>query len=72
MRVMQVERPLLDRDKDRKVTIENMIVHKYLLRWEFFIFSFHAYIWKKIKVWTTRRRGSSLKLHFITAIKMRH
>jgi len=49
---MQVERPLLDRDKDRKVTIENMIAyHKYSLTAVVFLyFSFRDAYLKKSRL----------------------
>jgi len=45
---MQVERPLLERDKDRKVTIENMIVINIHYGRIFLFFLFRdVFIWKK-------------------------
>lgn len=72
---MQVERPLLDRDKDRKVTIENMIVINIHYGGIFlFFYPFVRRLYEK-KNQGLGNDGETrpLKLRFITApIKTRH
>jgi len=67
--MMQVERPLLDRDKDRKVMIENMIIINIHYGGIFlFFFPFTKRLSeKKIKAWaTTMRLVAKIAFYYCT------